>query len=148
MSNRISLLAALALLCLPLAANAASGGHVKEAANRKLIRAYYAEPDELKRLKFMSDDYKQHTPTIADGKEGLRAFFQAMHDKYPDTKQNIVRMAADGDFVWVYLHTIRNPGDRGLAVVNIFRIDHGKIAEHWDVVQPVPETSANANTMF
>ena len=53
-----------------------------------------------------------------------------------------------GDLVWLHVHSTNGAGDRGRAIVDIFRVENGRIAEHWDVVQPVPEKSANGNTMF
>ena len=58
-------------------------------------------------------------------------------------------LAADGDLVWIHLHSKQNAEDAlGIAVVNIFRMQDGKFVEHWNVVQAVPEESANNNTMF
>jgi predicted SnoaL-like aldol condensation-catalyzing enzyme len=54
----------------------------------------------------------------------------------------------DGDFVIVHSHATTTPEDRGMAIVDIFRMDDGKIVEHWDVIQPIPEKAANENTMF
>jgi predicted SnoaL-like aldol condensation-catalyzing enzyme len=59
-----------------------------------------------------------------------------------------IRSVADGDLVWLHVHSVAAPQDRGRAIVNIFRVSGGKIVEHWDVVQPVPETADNDNTMF
>jgi predicted SnoaL-like aldol condensation-catalyzing enzyme len=55
---------------------------------------------------------------------------------------------ADGDYVILHVHAVREPGTRGNAIVDIFRLEDGKIVEHWDVVQPIPEKAANANGMF
>jgi predicted SnoaL-like aldol condensation-catalyzing enzyme len=55
---------------------------------------------------------------------------------------------ADGDYVILHAHAVREPRTRGNAIVDIFRIEDGKIVEHWDVVQPIPEKAANANGMF
>ena len=65
-----------------------------------------------------------------------------------ETPRYFVRSAADGDLVFLHVHSTGNPQDRGNAIVDIFRVDHGKIAEHWDVIEPVPEHAANDNTMF
>ncbi|SKW40691.1 Uncharacterised protein [Mycobacteroides abscessus subsp. massiliense] len=60
----------------------------------------------------------------------------------------MVRSAVDGDLVYLHVHSTNDPQDRGQAVVDIFRVDGGKIVEHWDVIQDVPAESANGNTMF
>ena len=61
---------------------------------------------------------------------------------------DIKRLVAEGDLVVTHSHLVREPGDRGQAVVDIFRLENGKIVEHWDVLQDVPEQAANTNTMF
>jgi predicted SnoaL-like aldol condensation-catalyzing enzyme len=58
------------------------------------------------------------------------------------------RLVAEGDLVVVHSHLVRKPGDRGMTVMDIFRLENGKIVEHWDVLQEVPESPANNNTMF
>ncbi len=121
---------------------------VREEQNRNVIRAFYAEKDHLKRLEFLADNYKQHNPMIAGGKRGVEAFFSANEKKYPHATQTLVRIATDGDYVWAHVHTVTHPGDRGFSVINIFRLQNGKIVEHWDVIQPVPASSANDDSMF
>lgn len=74
--------------------------------------------------------------------------FRDLFKKYPGYHASIKRIIAEGDYVVVHNHTVTGPNDRGNAIVDIFRIEDGKIAEHWDVIQPVPEHSANQNTMF
>lgn len=64
----------------------------------------------------------------------------------PKEKVDLQRIAADGDLV--YLHVRSKMGNKTVAVVDIFRIENGKIAEHWDVIQEVPEKSANPHPMF
>jgi predicted SnoaL-like aldol condensation-catalyzing enzyme len=54
----------------------------------------------------------------------------------------------DGDFVILHVHSVREPGERGSAIIDIFKLESGKIVEHWDVIQPIPEKPANPNTMF
>ena len=65
-----------------------------------------------------------------------------------DAKSEVKRAFVDGDFVILHVHSIRAPGERGVAILDIFRLENGKVVEHWDVVQPIPETGANDNTMF
>jgi predicted SnoaL-like aldol condensation-catalyzing enzyme len=93
--------------------------------------------------------YRQHNPLIEDGMEGLKKFVAWIASTRPNARYAIKRVFADGDHVILHSHwhgLSDNP--HGEAVVDIFRLEGGKVLEHWDVIQPVPETSANANTMF
>jgi predicted SnoaL-like aldol condensation-catalyzing enzyme len=96
----------------------------------------------------MGPRYIQHNPVAADGPEGLKAFIQFLRDKFPNSRSEIKRVFADGDFVIVHVHAIREPGTRGRAIIDIFRLENGKVVEHWDVAQDVPEKAANSNGMF
>jgi predicted SnoaL-like aldol condensation-catalyzing enzyme len=94
---------------------------------------------------YAGSPYRQHNPLIGDGMEGLRKVVSWL----TDARCEIKRVFADGDHVILHSHwhgLSDNP--RGEAVVDIFRLEGGKVVEHWDVIQPIPETSANANTMF
>jgi predicted SnoaL-like aldol condensation-catalyzing enzyme len=75
-------------------------------------------------------------------------FFTQRFKDNPTATARIVRSATDGDLVFIHLQSKMNEADRGRAIVDIFRVDNGKIVEHWDVIQAVPETSKNNNTMF
>ena len=104
--------------------------------------------DEAFRL-YAGVPYRQHNPLIEDGLEGVKKFVAFVMANYPDAHCEIKRVFADGDHVILHSHwhgLSDNP--RGEAVVDIFRLEGGKVVEHWDVIQPIPETSANANTMF
>jgi len=92
--------------------------------------------------------YIQHNPLAADGPEGLRDFLDYLKKNFPQSKSEIKRVMVDGDYVILRVHAIRQPGDRGSAIVDIFRVEDNKIQEHWDSVQPIPEKSMNNNTMF
>ena len=94
---------------------------------------------------YAGSPYRQHDPLIEDGTEGPRKVVTWL----TDARCEIKRVFADGDHVILHSHwhgLSDNP--RGEAVVDIFRLEGGKVLEHWDVIQPIPETSANANTMF
>lgn len=97
---------------------------------------------------YAGEKYIQHNPFAGDGKKPFIDFFKKYYAKKPKAFVEIKRMIAEGDLVVVHTHSKQNKKDRGAAVVDIFRLEQGKIVEHWDVVQPVPEKAANTNTMF
>ena len=92
--------------------------------------------------------YIQHNPLAASGRDAAIAFLEPFFQGHPDAAYSIKRILADGNLVAVHSHAQFAAGERGLAVVDILRVEHCKIAEHWDVAQPVPEKSANPNGMF
>jgi predicted SnoaL-like aldol condensation-catalyzing enzyme len=98
--------------------------------------------------KYVGDRYIQHNPLAPNGTEALINFMEPYFAKNPQARSEIKRAVADGDLVWLHVHAKSSPTERGLAVVDIFRVENGKVVEHWDVVQPIPEKSANENTMF
>ena len=92
--------------------------------------------------------YTQHTPFAADGFEGLRNYINWIAENYPNTKGEIERVFADGDFVLLHCHWTGFFGKNGDAIIDIFRLEDGKIVEHWDVIQAIPKTALNENSMF
>jgi predicted SnoaL-like aldol condensation-catalyzing enzyme len=94
-------------------------------------------------------DYIQHNPMAQTGRDAAIAFLEPFFKSHPDAHYEIKRViGGDGDLVAVHSHAIFNPGERGLAIVDILRVKDCKVVEHWDVAQPVPEKSANTNGMF
>ena len=124
----------------------------REEANRQLVLGAYEhvlKPLDSSRVDdFFAPGYIQHNPMARTGANGLKDFLDWARAQSPDAEHRVKRVFADGDHVIAQVHVIINPGERGNAVVDIFRIEDGRIAEHWDVAQVVPADSANSNGMF
>lgn len=97
--------------------------------------------------RYVGPTYRQHNPSAADGRQAAISVLSALVAKL-DFHYDVKRVLVDGDMVAVHSHVTTSPGDRGSAVVDIFRFEHGKVVEHWDVIQAVPETPQNSNSMF
>jgi len=97
---------------------------------------------------YIHPDYIQHSMLAEPGAEALKDWLDARAEDSPDAVQTIHRAFVDGDHVIVHVHVVRWPGDTGLAAVDIFRMEDGMIAEHWDVVQEIPAEPINPNGMF
>lgn len=123
----------------------------EEQRNKDIVLDFYEkalnEKDFDAASKYLGT-YIQHNPNAEDGAEGLKKFLAFLKQTYPSSKSEITKVLVDGDYVTLRVHNWRQPGGQGNAIVDIFRLKEGKIEEHWDSVQPVPDTSANSNTMF
>ncbi|WP_218568045.1 nuclear transport factor 2 family protein [Pseudomonas sp. v388] len=124
----------------------------QESANLKTVLAFYDgvfnQHKVVDASGVIASDYIQHNPGVPDGKAPFVEYFTDYFKTHPDSRAQIVRSVAQNDLVWLHVHSTESPNDRGQAVLDIFRVKDGKIVEHWDVIQDVPEKSANQNTMF
>ena len=121
-------------------------------ANKATVRAYYetafAGQPEFAVANHMGPRYIQHNPEADSGPEAFIKFVHALRAANPYMRLDIKRIFSEGDFVITHSNLILNPGEPGLALADFFRLEDGKVVEHWDVIQPVPVHSANKNGMF
>ncbi len=119
-------------------------------SNKKLIADFYQELFGDKNIdaidKYIGNTYIQHNPHVTDGKESLKDALKNWFKDAPKEKIDIQHIGADGDFV--YIHTKSHNGAKIYSIIDIFRIQEGKVVEHWDVIEEVPEKSANSHPMF
>jgi predicted SnoaL-like aldol condensation-catalyzing enzyme len=121
-------------------------------ANKKAVLEFYEaglnKKDFEAASKYFGPKYIQHNPGAPDGIEGFKTFVNFLKDKFPNSHSEIKKVFAEGDFVILHVHAVREPGTRGRAIVDIFRLENGKIVEHWDVAQDIPEKMPHNNGMF
>jgi len=149
MHVRVALIAA--VLAVAFAAPA-SAGISKNSKAQKVI-AFMDMVFNQKKVKegfdkYVGDKYIQHNPIAPDGKEPAVEILGKALQALPGWTYEFKHAYVDGNIVVLHSHVRMKADDRGMAVVDIFRFEKGKIVEHWDVLQPIPEKSANNNTMF
>lgn len=122
-------------------------------SNKEIAVAFFRmmfldrDVDEAVRL-YVGDKYVQHNPYMPDGVGPTQDYFPAYFEQHPQAVVEIKRVIAEGELVMIHNLWKDTPEDRGQAVVDIFRLENGKIVEHWDVSQDIPENPANKNGMF
>jgi len=122
-------------------------------SNTELVVAFWnrafndGQPEEAAAAA-IGDTYTQHNPGAPDGAAAFIAYVQSMRSRFPALRVEVKRTIAEGDLVVTHSHFHLVPGDRGLATADFWRVVDGKIVEHWDVIQQVPEQAVNTNTMF
>ncbi len=124
----------------------------QEDANLRLVERVFAEvlgPMDSQTVEALfAPGFIQHSPGMASGVPALKDLLDRAKALYPRATCSVKRMMANGDLVMAHVHVVFEPGTPGMAVVNIFRIRDGMVAEHWDVAQPVETKPKNANGMF
>lgn len=146
-----------AALSLAAPAHAQRTDAQKMERNKKNVVEFYNavlnEKNFDKAKTYVGATYIQHNPIGADGLEGIQGFIDFLRAKFPNNKSEIKRVFAEGNYVIVHVHARRDPAssDRGFAIFDLFRLDdNGKVLEHWDTLQAIPDpaTAKNKNGMF
>ena len=114
----------------------------------EMYREVLIAQDSSKVDRYISPDYVQHSSLAPPGREALKEFLDMIRVRSPQASTVIHRAFVDGDHVICHVHVKRDPGDLGLAVVDIFRTDGRQILEHWDVLMEVPADPVNSNPLF
>jgi predicted SnoaL-like aldol condensation-catalyzing enzyme len=118
--------------------------------NKKIVADFYQQLFGDKDLsaidKYIGDVYIQHNPGLKDGKEELKNAAAVWFKGAPKEKIDIRHIGSDGKFV--YIHTRATRGTKTESVLDIFRLENGKITEHWDIIQEVPQKTENPHPMF
>jgi predicted SnoaL-like aldol condensation-catalyzing enzyme len=122
------------------------------ASNKQTVLDFYEaafnEKDFDTVAELVGDNYTQHNPQIADGPDGLQARLRHLKETFPALRVEVRRLLAEDDYVVGHVYAVREPGQRGTAIMDIFRLEDGKLIEHWDVMQEIPAEALNPNGMF
>lgn len=109
--------------------------------SKKIVTEFYCtygiEKDAEKCKQFFGDKYIQHNPHVQDGVDHFLRFVQYRHDHFPEGRNNVMLTIADGGKVMLHVHSVLTPGEPGRNLVDTFRVENGKIVEHWDTIQDI-----------
>jgi predicted SnoaL-like aldol condensation-catalyzing enzyme len=97
---------------------------------------------------FLDKSYKQHKPEVEDGIDGVLDFVRSVYGQSPKHRAHIIRSFVEDDYVILHVHIMNGAEAENIAVMDIFRVENGKLMEHWDVAHPVPAASKNNNGVF
>jgi len=124
-------------------------------ANKKIVLEFeelaFNKKDLEKAAEHLADNLIQHNPQVPDGKEGFVQGMTYFFKENPNLKLDVKNVIATDNFVILHVWgdmDAKNPESPKMAIIDIFRLKDGKIAEHWDVLQTIPETANNSNGMF
>lgn len=121
--------------------------------NKKTVTDFYNlafnqhKPTEAAK-KYIGSQYIQHNPNVPNGAEAFYGYFEGYFKQNPKSHVEFKHVIADGDVVALHLISKKDDKDRGRAIVDIFRLENGKIVEHWDVIQDIPEKTVSGNPML
>lgn len=147
-------IAALIVLTGLTVGGAAAADTAVEEANKATAMALfthiYNDKSYAGAAELLGARFTQHTPTIADGRAGLEQYIERLRDELPDSLREIKRIMTDRDHVIIQSHLVREPGDRGAVAGDIFRLDGGRVVEHWGIVHPITDAphADNPNDVF
>jgi predicted SnoaL-like aldol condensation-catalyzing enzyme len=145
--------AALLAVAAPQPAPAQAAHHARHLSTREIvtrfINLFYTQGRVREAfMTYVAPGYIQHNPVARDGRDAAIAALEPFFASQPNAIREVQRIIVDGDLAAVHVRLRQNPQDRGFAVIDILRLENGMIVEHWDVIQAVPEHSANAHPMF
>lgn len=134
------------------AGTATTAAREQAVANKAIVRHVYDQLFNRGNLavvdRYFRADYIQHNPALPNGTAALKSLVSGIRAAHPKAGARVYRVLAEGDLVLVHSNVVLDPGTRGTATVDIFRLERGKIAEHWDSNQAVPDATASGNDMF
>lgn len=118
------------------------------AAFERFVEIFYTQKRVKEAFDYLvADEYRQHNPTIPDGPEAAVSILTPKFDGSQDSRFEVQRILVDGDLAMVHVRA-SGPGRPDAAVADIYRFENGRIVEHWDVLQPMPERPVHDHPMF
>jgi predicted SnoaL-like aldol condensation-catalyzing enzyme len=125
---------------------------IQDEKNKKIVVTFYqrlfGDKDITAIDEYLAENYIQHNPGVADGRQALKDIAVKWLANQPKSKVDFQKIVADGDLVVLHIKTKSFTSVRDASLIDIFRVKDGKIVEHWDIMQEVPEKSANTHPMF
>jgi predicted SnoaL-like aldol condensation-catalyzing enzyme len=125
---------------------------IQDEKNKKIVVDFYqrlfGDKDITAIDDYLVENYIQHNPGVADGRQAIKNIAVKWLANQPKSKVDFQKIVADGDLVVLHIKTKSFTSVRDASLIDIFRVKDGKIVEHWDIMQEVPEKAANAHPMF